>query len=151
MTGDRRKKGLNNMLIPFSMEMLIHLLMLRNMMIHFALKTMQGTGLHDSIPRRTQQKKKGLKRKKTTWPVIEDDDTDASSIHSNEKEDVPEFIDEDYVDSISATKIIELNATIKKCYSCGLYYSHEKMVPPYNLIFSRKTKRMCPDGKGGQI
>ena len=98
-----------------------------------------------------RKKNKGLKRKKTTQPVIEDDDTDASSIHSDEKEDVPEFIDEDYVTSVRATKIIELNATIKKCYSCGLYYNHEKMVPPYNLIFSWKTKRMHPDGKGGQI
>ena len=99
----------------------------------------------------TEKKFKGLKRKKTTRPVIEDDETDASSIHSDEKEDVPEFIDEDYVDSVSATKIIELNATIKKCYSCGVYFNHQKMVPPYNLIFSRKTKRMRPDGKGGQI
>ena len=99
----------------------------------------------------TEQKNKGLKRKKKNIPVIVDDDTDASSIHSDEKEDVPEFIDDDYVDSIGATKIIELNATIKKCYSCGLYFNHEKMVPPYNLIFSRKTKRVRPDGKGGQI
>ena len=69
-------------------------------MIRFALQTVQGTGFHNSIPRRTRQKKppKGLKRKKTTRPVIEDDDTDTSSIHSNEKEDVPDFIDEDYVD-----------------------------------------------------
>ena len=25
------------------------------------------------------------------------------------------------------------------------------MVPPYNLIFCRKIKRLRPDGKGGQI
>ena len=45
--------------------------------------------------------------------------TDASSIHSDEREDVPTFVDDDFVSSVRATKLVFINNTIKRCYECG--------------------------------
>ena len=64
-----------------------------------------------------------------------------------------DFIDVNYLDSVGATKLIMIESSIKvqKCYTCKEPFNRERMVPPYNFIFSRKTKRLRPDGKGGQI
>ena len=43
---------------------------------------------------------------------INSSDSDASSIHEDEIEDVPNFIDDDYLDSVGVTKIILINDTI---------------------------------------
>ena len=43
---------------------------------------------------------------------INSSDSDASSIHEDEKEDVPNFIDDDYLDSVSVTKMVLINDTI---------------------------------------
>ena len=40
---------------------------------------------------------------------------------------------------------------VQKCYTCKQEFNREQMVPPYNLIFCQKMKRLRPDGKGGQI
>ena len=64
--------------------------------------------------------------------------TDASLIHSDEREDV-------------ATKLVFINNTIMRCYGYGQQFQHDKMVVPGNLVFSRKTKRFRPDGVGGQV
>ena len=78
-------------------------------------------------------------------------DTDLSSIHKDENEEVPAFINEDYIRSVRATKIVWLNPTIRKCYTCHYYFEHKKIKPPMDLVFTRKTKRMQPDGQGGEI
>ena len=77
--------------------------------------------------------------------------TDASSIHSDEKEDVPTFVDDDFVSSVHDTKLVFINNTTKRCYGCGQPFQHDKMVVPGNLVFSRKTKRFRPDGASGQV
>ena len=77
--------------------------------------------------------------------------SDASSIHSDELEEVPQFVDDDFVGSMKATKLVFINNTIKRCYGCGQPFQHSKMVAPGNLVFSKKTRRLRPDGKGGQI
>ena len=74
-----------------------------------------------------------------------------SSIHEDENEEVPAFIDEDYIRSVRATKIVRLNPTICKCYTCDYYFEHIKIKPPMDLVFTRKTKQMQPDGQGGEI
>ena len=66
--------------------------------------------------------------------------TDASSIHSDEREDVPTFVDDDFVSSVCATKLVFINNTIKRCYGCGQPFQYDKMVVPGNLVFSRKTE-----------
>ena len=43
---------------------------------------------------------------------INSSDSDASSIHEDEKEDVPNFIDDDYLDSVGVTKMVLINDTI---------------------------------------
>ena len=50
-----------------------------------------------------------------------------------------------------ATKLVFIKNTIKRCYGCGQPFNHEEMLSPGNLVFSKKTRRMCPDGKGGQV
>ena len=77
--------------------------------------------------------------------------SDASSIHSDELEEVPQFVDDNFVGSVKATKLVFINNTIKRCYGCGQPFQHSKMVTPGNLVFSKKTRRLRPDGKGGQI
>ena len=74
-------------------------------------------------------------------------------IHEDEKDEVPDFIDDEFLDSIGVTKLILLESAIRvqKCYTCKEEFDQEKMVPPYNLVFCQKTKRLQPDGKGGQI
>ena len=106
---------------------------------------------------RTYSRKNPTQKKKENAAAVQEDedanlfDSDLSSIHDDEIEDVPGFIDEDYIRSVQATKIIFLNATIKKCYGCDLYFEHKKMMPPLDLVFSKKTKRKRPDGEGGYI
>ena len=106
---------------------------------------------------RTYLRKNPTQKKKENAAAVEEDedanlfDSDLSSIHEDEIEDVPGFIDEDYIRSVQATKIIFLNATIKKCYGCDLYFEHKKMMAPMDLVFSKKTKRKRPDGEGGYI
>ena len=77
--------------------------------------------------------------------------SDASLIHSDEREDVPAFVDDDFVSSVCATKLVFINNTIKRCYGCGQPFHHDKMVVPGNLVFSRKTRWFRPDGVGGQV
>ena len=77
--------------------------------------------------------------------------TDASLIHSDEREDVPAFVDDDFVSSVHATKLVFINNTIKRCYGCGQPFQRDKMVVPGNLVFSRKTRWFRPDGAGGQV
>ena len=77
--------------------------------------------------------------------------SDASSIHSDELEEVPQFVGDDFVGSVKATKLVFINNTSKRCYGCSQPFQHSKMVAPGNLVFSKKTRRLCPDGKGGQI
>ena len=77
--------------------------------------------------------------------------TDASSIHSDEREDVPAFVDDDFVSSVHATKLVFINNTIKRCYGCGQSFQHDEMVVPGDLVFSRKTRRFRSDGAGGQV
>ena len=74
-------------------------------------------------------------------------------MHEEETSQVPEFIDADYLNSVGATKLITLESAIrvKSCYTCKEPFNRERMVAPYNFIFSRKTKRLRPDGNGGQI
>ena len=43
---------------------------------------------------------------------INSSDSDASSKHEDENEDVPNFIDDDYLDSVSIRKMILINDTI---------------------------------------
>ena len=68
-------------------------------------------------------------------------------------EHVPDFIDAEYVDNVGVTKLISLDVAVrvKKCYTCNHLFDRDRMVPPYDLIFSRKTKRLRPDGQGGHI
>ena len=103
---------------------------------------------------RTYSRKNPTQRKKRKQFEDEDEnvfDSDLSSIHEDECEEVPGFIDEDYIRSVRATKIIRLNPTIRKCYTCDYYFEHKKMKPPMDLVFTRKTRRMRPDGEGGEI
>ena len=65
--------------------------------------------------------------------------TDASSFHSDEREDVPTFVDDDFVSSVCATKLVFIKNTIKRCYGCGQPFQHDKMVVPGSLVFLRKT------------
>ena len=64
-----------------------------------------------------------------------------------------DFIDDEYLGSIGVTKLILLESAIRveKCYTCKEEFDRQMMVPPYNLIFCWKRKRLRPDGKGGQI
>ena len=91
------------------------------------------------------------KRKKGILSQEEANMSDASSIHSEEQEEVPQFVDDDFVSSVRATKLVFINNTIKRCYGCGQPFNHEQMLSPGNLVFSKKTRRMRPDGKGGQV
>ena len=47
--------------------------------------------------------------------------------------------------------MIKSSIKVKKCYTCKEQFNRERLVPPYNVIFSRKTKRLRPDGNGGWI
>ena len=91
------------------------------------------------------------KRKKGILSQEEANMSDASSIHSEEQEEVPQFVDDDFVSSVRATKLVFINNTIKRCYGCGQPFNHEEMLSPGNLVFSKKTRRMRPDRKGGQV
>ena len=102
-------------------------------------------------PRYHSKKNPTEKRKKGRLSQEEAYMSDASSIHSDEQEEVPQFVDDDFVSSVRATKLVFINNTIKRCYGCGQPFNHEQMVAPGNLVFSKKTKRMRPDGKGGQV
>ena len=94
----------------------------------------------------TYSRKNPTQKKKENAAAVEEDedanlfDSDLSSIHEDEIEDVPGFIDEDYIRSVQATKIIFLNATIKKCYGCDLYFEHKKMMPPWIWCSARRQK-----------
>ena len=96
-------------------------------------------------------KGKGKGKSRRNYYEINSSDSDASSIHDDEIEDVPDFIDAEYVDSVAATKLISLNnaVQVKKCYTCNHLFDREHMVAPYDMVFTRKTKRLRPDGKGG--
>ena len=88
---------------------------------------------------RTYSWKNPTQRKKSKRVEGEDEnvfDSDLSSIHEDECEEVPTFIDEDYIRSVRATKIIRLNPTICKCYTCNYYFEHQKMKPPMDLVFT---------------
>ena len=103
---------------------------------------------------RTYSRKNPTQKKKRKQVEDEDEnvfDSDLSSIHEDESEEVPGFIDEDYIRSVRATKIVRLNPTIRKCYTCDYYFEHKKIKPPMDLVFTRKTRRMRPDGAGGEI
>ena len=102
-------------------------------------------------PRYHSKKNPTEKRKKGILSQEEANMSDASSIHSEEQEEVPQFVDDDFVSSVRATKLVFINNTIKRCYGCGQPFNHEKMLSPGNLVFSKKTRRMRPDGKGGQV
>ena len=54
--------------------------------------------------------------------------SDASSIHSEEQEEVPQFVDDDFVSSVRATKLVFINNTVKRCYGCGQPFNHEQML-----------------------
>ena len=108
----------------------------------------------------TQQKEfkgkgkgKGKGKSCATYYEIHSSDSDASSIHEDEIEDVLDFIDAEYVNSVGATKLISIQnaVSVKKCYTCSHLIERDRMVPPYDLIFTRKTRRLRPDGNGGQI
>ena len=101
----------------------------------------------------TERKGKGKGKVPVWFYKIHSSDSDASSIHDDEKDEVPDFIDDDYLSSIGVMKLILLESAIRveNCYTCKEEFDHQMMVPPYNLIFCRKTKRLRPDGKGGQI
>ena len=98
-------------------------------------------------------KGKGKGKNTVRFYEIHSSDSDASSIHEDERSEVPDFIDVNYLDSVGATKLIMIESSIKvqKCYTCKEPFNRERMVLPYNFIFSSKTKRLRPDGKGGQI
>ena len=103
---------------------------------------------------RTYSRNNPTQKKKRQRVEDEDEnvfDTNLSSIHEDENEEVPAFIDEDYIRSVRATKIVWLNPTIRKCYTCDYYFEHKKIKPPMDLVFTRKTKCMRPDGQGGEI
>ena len=104
-----------------------------------------------TFSRKNPTERKQRKKKKSEDRTDYNFDTDASSIHDDENETVPEFVDDDFVASVKATKLVFINNTIKRCYGCGEKFNHGKMVPPRNLVFSRKTRRLRPDGKGGQV
>ena len=63
---------------------------------------------------------------------INSSDSDASSIHEDEKEDVPNFTDDNYLNSVGITKMVLINDTIRvqKCYTCKQEFNREQMVPP---------------------
>ena len=68
----------------------------------------------------TYSQKNPTQKKKRQRVEDEDEnvfDTDLSSINEDENEEVPAFIDEDYIRSVWATKIVRLNPTICKCYT----------------------------------
>ena len=94
-----------------------------------------------NFPRKNPTERKQHKKKKTEDRTDYNFDTDASSIHDDENETVPEFVDDDFVASVKATKLVFINNTIKRCYGCGEKFNHGKMIPPRNLVFSRKTGR----------
>ena len=100
---------------------------------------------------RVHSKRNPTEKKKGRRSQEEEYMSDASSIHSDELEEVPQFVDDDFVGSVRATKLVFINNTIKRCYGCGQPFQHSKMVSPRNLVFSKKTRRLRPDGKGGQI
>ena len=102
-------------------------------------------------PRYHSKKNPTEKRKKGILSQEEANMSDASSIQSEEQEEVPQFVDDDFVSSVRATKLVFINNTIKRCYGCGQPFNHEQMLSPGNLVFSKKTRRMRPDGKGGQV
>ena len=104
-----------------------------------------------TAPRFHSKKNLTEKRKKGILSQEEANMSDASSIHSEEQEEVPQFVDDDFVSSVRATKLVFINNTIKRCYGCGQPFNHEQMLSPGNLVFSKKTRRMRPDGKGGQV
>ena len=101
----------------------------------------------------TERKGKGKGKAPVWFYEIHSSNSDASSIHDNEKDEVPDFIDDEHLGSIGVMKLILLESAIRveKCYTCKEELDCQMMVPPYNLIFCRKTKRLRPDGKGGQI
>ena len=112
----------------------------------------QDTAKHKA-PRTFSRKNPTQKKRRR---IVEDEDenvfdSDLSSVHDDECEEVPGFIDEDYIRSVRATKIIRLNPTIRKCYTCDYYFEHDKIKPPMDLVLTRKTRRMRPDGTGGEI
>ena len=92
-------------------------------------------------PRYHSKKSTTEKRKKGILSQEEANMSDASSIHSEEQEEVPQFVDDDFVSSVRATKLVFIKNTI----------NHEQMLSPGNLVFSKKTRRMRSDGKGGQV
>ena len=100
---------------------------------------------------RVHSKRNPTEKKKGRRLQEEEYMSDASSIHSDELEEVPQFVDDDFVGSVKATKLVFINNTIKRCYGCGQPFQHSQMVSPRNLVFSKKTRRLRPDGKGGQI
>ena len=91
------------------------------------------------------QKKKGQKVEDEDENVF---DSDISSIHEDELEEVPSFIDEDYIRSVRATKIVPFNTTIQKCYTCDYYFEHKKIKPRW-IWFSPGKQNVCAQmGKG---
>ena len=75
---------------------------------------------------------------------IHSSNSDASLIHGNEKDEVLNFIDDEYLGSIGVMKLILLKSAIRveQCYTCKKEFDCQMMVPPYNLIFCQKTKRL---------
>ena len=72
----------------------------------------------------TERKGKGKgkgKGKASVWFYkIHSSDSDVSSIHEDEKGEVPDFIDDEYLGSIGVMKLILLESAIRveKCYTC---------------------------------
>ena len=91
---------------------------------------------------RVHSKRNPTEKKKGRRSQEEEYMSDASSIHSDELEEVPQFVDDDFVGSVRATKLVFINNTIKRCYGCGQPFQHSKMVSPRNLVFSKKTRRL---------
>ena len=65
----------------------------------------------------TERKGKGKGKGKGKVPVwfykIHSSNSDASSIHDNEKDEVPDFIDDEYLGSIGVMKLILLESAIR--------------------------------------
>ena len=146
----------------YYMEMLMHQQMMKKKTSHFVLQMRHDTSHRGYIAKRTLlkgkrevEKVKEKEKEKVELRFMKFTAVTQTPVRYMKKKwnMYPDFIDAKYVDNVGATKLISLDIAVrvKKCYTCNHLFDRDCMVPPYDLIFSRKTKRLRPDGKGGNI
>ena len=94
---------------------------------------------------RTYSRKNPTQKKKRQKVEDEDEnvfDSDISSIHEDELEEVPSFIDEDYIRSVRATKIVLLIQQYRNVTHATIILSIRRLNPQW-IWFSPRKQNVC--------